>query len=141
MIRYRKYQSNKKGAFKGKWYARSVTDETYSLDTLAQHMANHSSPYSYGTIKGVLSDMVSCIRELVLDGKAVKIDDLAIFRASIQSRAADTAADFTATENIAAIRLRARATGTFRTAEITRAGSLKQLAEYTVSTSTSTATE
>ena len=50
-------------------------------------MSKHNSPYSGGVIKGVLSDMVDCIKELLLDGKCVKIDDLAIFGVGIRSKA------------------------------------------------------
>ncbi len=40
-------------------------------------MSNHNTPYSSGVIKGVLADMVSCTKELILDGKNVKLDELA----------------------------------------------------------------
>jgi len=35
-------------------------------------------------IIGVLSDMVSCIKELCLDGNVVKIDDLGLFKATVE---------------------------------------------------------
>ncbi|MFT0320276.1 DNA-binding protein, partial [Bacteroides thetaiotaomicron] len=80
MIRYKIYQNQqKKGLNAGKWFARAVSDETFDLSKLAEHMSKHNSPYSSGVIKGVLTDMVDCIKELLLDGKSVKIDDLAIF--------------------------------------------------------------
>lgn len=79
MIRYKIYQNQqKKGVNAGKWFARAVSDETFDLAKLAEHMSKHNSPYSSGVIKGVLTDMVDCIKELLLDGKSVKIDDLAI---------------------------------------------------------------
>ena len=70
MIRYKIYQNQqKKGLNAGKWFARAVSDETFDLAKLAEHMSKHNSPYSGGVIKGVLSDMVDCIKELLLDGK------------------------------------------------------------------------
>ena len=70
----------------GKWYARVVTmGKTVTLEELAEHMAQHNTPYSEGVIRGVLTDMVNCIRELVLEGKSVKIPNLAIFSAGIKS--------------------------------------------------------
>ena len=91
MIRYKIYQNQQqKGLNAGKWFARAVSDETFDLAKLAEHMSKHNSPYSGGVIKGVLSDMVDCIKELLLDGKCVKIDDLAIFGVGIRSKAADT---------------------------------------------------
>ena len=74
MIRYKIYQNQqKKGLNAGKWFARAVSDETFDLAKLAEHMSKHNSPYSGGVIKGVLSDMVDCIKELLLDGKCVKL--------------------------------------------------------------------
>lgn len=95
MIRYKIYQNQqKKGVNAGKWFARAVSDETFDLAKLAEHMSKHNSPYSSGVIKGVLTDMVNCIKELLLDGKSVKIDDLAIFGVGIRSKAAETLEDF-----------------------------------------------
>jgi len=31
-------------------------------------MAGHNSPYSKGVIKGVLTDMVECVREIAYEG-------------------------------------------------------------------------
>ena len=69
----------------GKAYARVDYKEMYDIDKLAEHMAEHNTPFSKGTIKGILTDMVSCIRELTLNGNCVKIANLAIFKASVQS--------------------------------------------------------
>ena len=67
MIRYKIYQNQqKKGVNAGKWFARAVSDETFDLAKLAEHMSKHNSPYSSGVIKGVLTDMVDCIKELLL---------------------------------------------------------------------------
>ena len=67
MIRYKIYQNQQqKGLNAGKWFARAVSDETFDLAKLAEHMSKHNSPYSGGVIKGVLSDMVDCIKELLL---------------------------------------------------------------------------
>ncbi len=95
-----------KGLNAGKWFARAVSDETFDLAKLAEHMSKHNSPYSSGVIKGVLSDMVDCIKELLLDGKCVKIDDLAIFGVGIRSKAADTLEDFSLEKNITGMRLK-----------------------------------
>lgn len=58
MIRYKIYQNQQqKGLNAGKWFARAVSDETFDLAKLAEHMSKHNSPYSGGVIKGVLSDM------------------------------------------------------------------------------------
>ena len=70
MIRYKKYQNQTKSTpLSGKWLARAVADETLDTRALAEHMAKHNTPYSQGAIHGVLKDMTSCIKELLLDGK------------------------------------------------------------------------
>lgn len=94
MIRYKTYQNNNaESTNKGKWYARAV-HETLDFEEFISHMANHHCPYSEGTIRGVLVDMENCLRELLLDGKAVRFDELGIFRLGISTGPADTQGDF-----------------------------------------------
>ena len=131
MIRYKVFQyKNMNNTFYKKWYARAVCEETIGTAQLAKHMATHSSPFTEGVIKAVLSDAVTCIKELVLDGKNVKLDDLAIFSAGLRTKPADTPEKFNAVENISDVVLRSRATGNLRTAELTREAKLKQFSEY-----------
>lgn len=84
------------------------------IDKLAEHMAAHNTLYSKGCIQGVLRDMVDCIKELLIEGKNVKIDNLAIFSVGITTHGANTAKEFTPTENIHGCTLRCRATGQLR---------------------------
>ena len=95
------------------YYAYPVIEETVTLEGLAEHMSNHNTPYSKGAIKGMLADMVSCIKELLLEGKNVKIADLAIFSLGIKNTkgGAESAEDFSVTKNIKGVKFRARATG------------------------------
>jgi len=69
----------------GKAYARVDYKEMFDVSKLAKHMSEHNTPFSEGTIRGILTDMVKCIRELTLNGNTVKIENLAIFKASVQS--------------------------------------------------------
>lgn len=131
MIRYKLYQNRAKSTSTyGKWYARAVCEETIGIEKLADHMANHNTPYSKGCIYGVLRDLVSCVKELVLDGKNVKLDDLAIFSAGLQTKPASSPEDFTPVSNITAIKLRARATGTLRTPQLTTDAKVRQFSIY-----------
>ena len=75
---------NQSSAGYGKWYPRVDYKETINIDKLAEHMAEHNTPFSKGTIAGVLRDAVGCIRELTLMGNTVKVDDLAIFKCSVE---------------------------------------------------------
>ena len=70
MIIYRKMKiEGENHPCNGLWYARPVITETLDIVALSKHMAKHNTPFSPGVIKGVLADMVACIKELILDGK------------------------------------------------------------------------
>ena len=69
----------------GKYYARVEYKGTIGLRDLASHMHHHNTAFSKGIITGVLGDMVDCIKELALLGYVVKIDDLGLFKASVDA--------------------------------------------------------
>ena len=102
MITYRKMQiEGENHPCNGLWYARPVITETLDITALSKHMAKHNTPFSPGVIKGVLADMVACIKELILDGKNVKLDDLAIFSVGIVSdHGAESAEAFKVSEHV-----------------------------------------
>ncbi len=131
-IFYRKYQNkNRDSVSYGKWFGRSVTlGKTVTLEDLAEHMAQHNTPYSEGVIKGVLTDMVNCIRELVLEGKSVKIPNLCIFSAGIKTVGAENPEDFTAATHVRSAYLKARSTGRFTREEVTKKANIRELPEY-----------
>ena len=66
-------------------YARAENQKPMTTEGLAEHMHDHNSPYDEGIILGVLKQMTRCIRELILDGKPVKLTDLCIFKAAVTS--------------------------------------------------------
>ena len=118
----------------GKYYAYPVITQTVGIDGLAEHMASHNTPFSKGAIKGMITDMVSCVKELTLQGFAVKIDDLAIFSVGIVSKkGAASAAEFTLANNVKGLKLRARATGELSNAQINLEGQLKEAFKYNAS--------
>ena len=131
-IFYRKYQNkNHRSPSYGKWFGRAVVlGKTVTLEDLAEHMAQHNTPYSEGVIKGVLTDMVTCIRELVLEGKSVKIPNLCIFSVGIQTKGADKVDDFTAATNVRSAYLKARSTGRFTREEVTKKANIREIPEY-----------
>jgi hypothetical protein len=59
--------------------------QSLSVQDMARHMAEHNTVFSEGSITGILIDFVKCIREQVLMGNTVKIDNLAIFKASVEA--------------------------------------------------------
>ena len=111
----------------GKFFAYQVITQTYDIDQLVDHMASHNTPFSRGAIKGMITDMVACIRELVLRGIAVKIADLAILSIGIKNKAgAATEKEFTIAKNIEGLKMRARGTGDFSCLNLSLDGTLKK---------------
>lgn len=95
MIKYKKYKNNNKyNAGYGKWYGRAV-HELMEFDEFIAHMANHHCVFSEATIRGVIIEMETCLRELLLEGKAVRLDDLGIFTIGMSTRGEETAEKFT----------------------------------------------
>ena len=96
------------------WYGTVRHEEPMMvLDDLSKHMSEHNSPYSKGLIKGILTDMVSCIKEMVLVGRKVKIDDLAIFSLKVKSKGEKDPKQWTVAKDITNVHLSSRATGEF----------------------------
>ena len=77
----------------GKLYARVSYKQTMSVQDMAHHMAEHNTMFSEGSICGILIDFVKCVREQVLNGNTVKIDNLAIFKATVEANALETLYD------------------------------------------------
>ena len=128
MIKYvLKQNNNSASAAFGKWYAYPVVEETMDLEDLAHHMEEHNTGFSEAMCVGVMKAMVKCIKEQLLAGKNVKIDNLAIFSCGIKNReGAISPEDFTVANNISGVKLRARATGTLSNANLNLAASIKK---------------
>ena len=77
----------------GKLYARVSYKQTMGVQEMAHHMAEHNTMFSEGSITGILIDFVKCVREMVLMGNTVKIDNLAIFKASVVANGLETLYD------------------------------------------------
>jgi hypothetical protein len=77
----------------GKFYARVSYKQTLSVQDMAHHMSEHNTLFSEGSITGILIDFVKCVREQVLMGNTVKIDNLAIFKATVEANGLDAMYD------------------------------------------------
>ena len=132
---YLSKNNNQYNAGYGNYYAFADNETPMTLDGLADHMNHHNTPFSKGTIVGILKDMVTCIRELNLNGQPVKIDGLAIFSTHIENKGGwpkleDVNLTIGAKNEsghpmgIQALRLCAQATGEFTKAELTKYGTV-----------------
>lgn len=81
-----------------------------TLRDIAQHIHDHGSPFSVGTIVGLLLDTVQCIVENLREGNRVDMDTLGDFYLTLSAIGADSAADFNPAAHIKHVNLRWRTT-------------------------------
>ena len=125
MLKINLYRNNNSDSvYYGKVYGRVENAEPIGVEQLAKHMSEHNTPYSQGVIKGILTDMVSCIKELMLMGQPVKLSDLAIFKATVESSPANDAKSFDLGKHIKKVKLCAQATGEMKQKQLTAEGLL-----------------
>ena len=125
----------------GKYYPRVSYKQTMNIHDMAVHMAEHNTPFSEGTIEGILRDFVKCVREQTLNGNTVKVDNLAIFKVSVIGNGCkelyDATLDKTITASIGTVgkndktgpavnslKLLAQATGEYTREELNKDGKL-----------------
>lgn len=129
MIKYKKYQNkNDKTSAYNKWYGRAV-HELMEFDEFIEHMASHHCAFSEGTIRGVLIEMEVCLRELLLDGKAVRIDELGIFTIGQQTEGAATSDKFTA-QNVKGVGVNLFLGKRFRASNLYKDAKFKEFDKY-----------
>ena len=90
---YLTQNNNQTSVTYGKYYPRVSYKQTFGIHEMARHMAEHNTPFSEGTIEGILRDFVKCTREQTLMGNTVKIDNLAIFKVSVEGNPLTSIAD------------------------------------------------
>ena len=79
-----------------KAYGTAQVHEVLDLDAFCKHIADHNSPFSKGTVKGILTDAVACLREMMLAGNKVVLGDLGSFHVELATEGADTTDEFNA---------------------------------------------
>lgn len=140
-IKYKIYKNtNGTLGMQNKYYARAYHDQTITLEDLAEHMSLHNTVFTKGTIHGVLMDMVACVRELLLDSKKVKLDNLAIFSLGLQSKPADTLEEFSASTNIVKAYINALGTGEISKKQLDVDARFREVGEYARGVANSTGT-
>ena len=127
--------NNTSSAF-GKYFARVEFKEQMGIHEMAQHMAQHNTPFSEGTIEGILRDFVNCVREQCLQGNTVKVDNLAIFKCSVQANGMEIKEGYKIVGGLGGLPATKNADGTPRTPDYTKEAqyavkSAKLLAEAT----------
>ena len=86
-----------------KAYAIAQYADVMTIEKFAKHIATHGCVYSRADISAILYMAVDCMRELLLEGKKIRLGDLGDFSVNIQSKGADTPDKFNAAAHITAV--------------------------------------
>ena len=97
-----KVTENSETEMAGKTYARVNYKQSLTISDMARHMAEHNTVFSEGSILGVLTDFVKCVREMVLNGNTVKIANLAIFKATVEANGLEVLYDAATDKTVSA---------------------------------------
>ena len=99
---------NEKSSIKGKWFAHSKSVETMNTRKLAKHISEHGSVYTTDVVFGVLEKFRSCLVEMLLESKRVKIDGLGTFFTTLENEPGGAAKkeDFSVAKNLKALHIR-----------------------------------
>ena len=92
----------------GMWFAYGKAVETMNTRKLAQHIAEHGSIYTPDVVYGVLEKFRSCLVEMLLDSKRVKIEGLGTFYCTIENSkgGAESADKFSVNTNLKGLHIR-----------------------------------
>ena len=112
------------------WYATAVSDREMGFEDFVTHISEHNSPYSRGTIHGVLMDTLDCLKELILDGKSVRLSDLGLFSVGMTSRGEVSKEKVTAA-SVQGVHLIVRNTKSWSNAELKKLTKIVAYDDYT----------
>ena len=103
-----KQNQNSFSAAFGKWYAQIKNLETLNTRKLANHISEHGSIYTPDVVYGVLEKFRSCLVEMLLESKKVKIEGLGTFYCTLenQKNGALKKEDFNVNKHLKALHIR-----------------------------------
>ena len=103
-----KKNTNQYSSAYGKWYAQIKNLETLNTRKLANHISEHGSIYTPDVVYGVLEKFRSCLVEMLLNSKKVKIEGLGTFYCTLenQKNGAAKKEDFNVNKHLKALHIR-----------------------------------
>ena len=103
-----KQNKNDKSSAFGKWFAQIKTLETLNTRKLASHISEHGSIYTPDVVYGVLEKFRSCLLEMLLESKKVKIEGLGTFYCTVENTKGGAAKkeDFNVNKHLKALHIR-----------------------------------
>ena len=85
-------------------FAISQYTDIMTIEKFAKHITSHGSVYSRADISAILYIAVDCMREMLLEGKKIRLGDLGDFSLLLTSKGAEDADKFTS-QNITGVRV------------------------------------
>ena len=85
-------------------FAISQYTDIMTIEKFAKHITSHGSVYSRADISAILYIAVDCMREMLLEGKKIRLGDLGDFSLLLTSKGAEDADKFTA-QNITGVKV------------------------------------
>ena len=85
-------------------FAISQYTDVMTIEKFAKHITSHGSVYSRADISAILYMAVDCMREMLLEGKKIRLGDLGDFSVLLSSKGAESADKFTA-QNITQVKV------------------------------------
>ena len=103
-----KQNQNSYSSAYGKWFAQVKALETLNTRKLAQHISEHGSIYTPDVVYGVLEKFRSCLIEMLLNSKKVKIEGLGTFYCTLENKkhGASKKEDYSVREHINGLHIR-----------------------------------
>ena len=103
-----KQNKNEDSKIYGKWFAQAKSVETLNTRKMANHISEHGSIYTPDVVFGVLEKFRSCMLEMLMNSRKVKIDGLGTFYTTIENEKGGAASkdQFSTQKNLKALHIR-----------------------------------
>ena len=103
-----KQNKNEDAKIYGKWFAHAKSVETLNTRKMANHISEHGSIYTPDVVFGVLEKFRSCMLEMLMNSRKVKIDGLGTFYCTIENQkgGAVSKEEFKPNANLKALHIR-----------------------------------
>ena len=102
---YRLNQDKSKNTMRsGKWYARAVSTSVINTRQLAEIMQRNCT-VKRSDILAVIDELVETMRDQLQDSKRIKLDGFGSFKIGVRSIGANSAKEFSVSENIKGMRV------------------------------------
>ena len=131
-VLYRVYKDNRENSLtSGQYFARAIHTDTIGLKEMAMEIEENVS-VKYSDVSAVLIELVNVMNRHLNASRRVKLDGFGAFKIGLKTKAADTADDFNAKQNVVGCRLNLYLGKRFRAKDLYKDMRIKEADFYTV---------